>query len=69
MYLLVILAKDKVLAWALLEVKEFLRNLCGCLLNYVEADMAAHTAKCLGSVQPFCFGRVCLQHLTSSMAD
>ena len=39
----------------LLELKESLWNLSGCLFinNYVEAEMAAHTAKCVGSVQLF----------------
>ena len=56
MYLPVILtflAQDKTLAKALLELKECLRNLGGCLLNHVEAEIAAHNAKCLGSVRLF----------------
>ena len=46
MYLLVIftfLAQEKTLA----------KPLCECLSDHVEAEIAAHTAKCLGSVRLF----------------
>ena len=56
MYLLVILTfsgLDKTLGKPLIQLKECFRNLCRCLLNPVKAEMASHTAKCLGSVPLF----------------
>ena len=53
MYLLAVstfLALGKTLAKLLLELQECLQNLCGCLLNHAEDEMATHTAKCVGSV-------------------
>ena len=37
----------------LFELKQCLQNLFRCLFNHVKGEMAAHTAKCLGSVRLF----------------